>query len=185
MLDDGLGELASPTQVAVPGASCIDPPLYLGALLLRQGQAKDALRYLTEANRIDGNCPIVTVQLGAAMIAAGGDMQMAVRALQRPWDCAACSSGLTTRRTPGSTAFRKGARTSGKLASSYAYVCPLWGADLGPLLQQANLAWDRGFTRWAPIRRRPIFSPRRFTTGAPSLAVLRGLGRVAGADRQV
>ena len=59
----------------------IDPPLYLGALYLRQGQAKDSLRFLTEANRIDANCPVVTLQLGSAMIAAGGDTQLAVRAL--------------------------------------------------------------------------------------------------------
>src|SRR5437879_6412094 len=59
-----------------PASGFIDPPLYLGALLLRQGQAKEALRYLTEANRIDGNCPVVTCQLGTAMLAAGGDTQI-------------------------------------------------------------------------------------------------------------
>jgi len=44
----------------------IDPPLYLGAMLLRRGQAKEALKLLTEANRIDSSCPVVTAQLGSA-----------------------------------------------------------------------------------------------------------------------
>src|SRR5262249_42011821 len=61
----------------------IDPPLYLGALLLRLGRADEALRALSEANRLDGNCPLVTWQLGTAMLAAGGDALIAVRALQK------------------------------------------------------------------------------------------------------
>ena len=58
----------------------IDPPLYYGALLLRGGQPKEALRYFGEANRVDSNCPFVTAQLGTAMIQGGGDVQIAVRA---------------------------------------------------------------------------------------------------------
>ena len=57
----------------------IDPRLYLGMLLLKSGQAKESLRLLTEANRIDSSCPVVTAQLGSAMIAAGADTGFAVR----------------------------------------------------------------------------------------------------------
>src|SRR5262249_20603931 len=78
---------ARPAQAPAPPvparATLIDPPLYIGAVLLGQGRAKEALRFLTEANRLDGNCPFVTCQLGAAMLAAGGDAQLAIRALQR------------------------------------------------------------------------------------------------------
>ena len=88
----------------------VDPPLYLGALLLRQGQAKESLKFLTEANRIDGNCPVVTLQLGVAMIAAGGDTQMAVRALQRALGRAGWKCGNRNRAGRGWRAFRRGAR---------------------------------------------------------------------------
>src|SRR6185503_4069513 len=66
-----------------PPSPYIDPTLYIGAILLRTGQAKEALRFLTEANRMDANCPFITLQLGAAIVTAGGDTNMAVRALQR------------------------------------------------------------------------------------------------------
>src|SRR5262245_31418014 len=36
----------------------LDPPLYLGALRLRQGKPQEALRFLSEANRTDANCPV-------------------------------------------------------------------------------------------------------------------------------
>src|SRR5436190_15704943 len=61
----------------------LDPSLYLGGLLLKVGQAKESLRFLTEANRLDSNCPLVALALGSAIIAAGGDVQIANRALQK------------------------------------------------------------------------------------------------------
>src|SRR5262249_3463990 len=65
-----------------PKANFLDPSLYLGALLLRQGQPKEALRFLTEANRLDGNCPIVTWQLRTAGAGAGAGAHRAPRAVQ-------------------------------------------------------------------------------------------------------
>src|SRR5207244_119273 len=61
----------------------LDPPLYLGALLLREGQPQEALRYLSEANRLAPECPFVSWQLGMALVAGGGDNSLAARALQR------------------------------------------------------------------------------------------------------
>src|SRR5205814_8970108 len=61
----------------------LDPPLYLGALLLQQGRYPEALRYLSEANRLEAGCPFVGWQLGLALHLAGGDAGLAVRALQR------------------------------------------------------------------------------------------------------
>ena len=69
---------ASKTQGESTGF--IDPPLYLGGVLLRLGQPKDALRYITEANRIEGNCPMISLHLGLAMVAAGTDGNLAVHA---------------------------------------------------------------------------------------------------------
>src|SRR5205814_5724902 len=73
---------AEPGESGAPPSPFIDPPLYLGAILLRTGQAKESLRFLTEANRMDANCPFVRLQLGAAIVTAGGDTKFAVRALQ-------------------------------------------------------------------------------------------------------
>ena len=108
----------------------IDPPLYLGALLLRQGPAKDSLRYLTEANRIDSNCPFVTWQLGTAMIQAGGDAQLAVRALQRALGPRGLGLSLKEPGRAWVEGFPENRSYVRKLAQKHAYVCPLWGSDL-------------------------------------------------------
>jgi tetratricopeptide (TPR) repeat protein len=61
----------------------IDPAVYLGAIWLREGKPRDALRVLAEANRIAPNCPLVSWQLGEALSASGGDAVLALRALQK------------------------------------------------------------------------------------------------------
>ena len=76
-------DISTPDAAPPPTSPFIDPPLYLGAIHLTQGQPKEAMRFLTEANRMDPGCPVVTLQLGAAMIAAGGDTQFAVLRLQK------------------------------------------------------------------------------------------------------
>ena len=97
-------------------------------LLLRQGQAKDSLKYLTEANRLDGNCPVVTLQLGAAMIAAGGDTQLAVRALQRALGAKGLAHvGNRSLAKPGCEGFPEGRSYVRKLASRASVRLP----DLG------------------------------------------------------
>ena len=51
------------------------------AILLRTGQAKESLRFLTEAT-VWIPPALRRLQLGAAIVTAGGDTDMAVRALQ-------------------------------------------------------------------------------------------------------
>ena len=65
------------------GRQVIDPSLYLGMLAHRLGRPQEALRYLSEANRIDPNCPFVMWQMGVSLVASGGDSGLAMRALQR------------------------------------------------------------------------------------------------------
>src|SRR5207245_46682 len=36
-----------------PGPRFLAPPLYLGAILLREGRPQEALRFLADANRVD------------------------------------------------------------------------------------------------------------------------------------
>ncbi len=155
----------------------IDPPLYLGGLLLRHGQPKEALRYLTEANRIDGNCPLVTLQLGRAMIEGGGDAQIAVRAMQRAltgprglqsW--ARTPDRLWVEGFPESRSFVR------KLASEHRYVCPLYGADLPAILRDGHTALGQGLYRQGNYQEAADVFARVMQEAAPSLAVLRGLG---------
>ncbi len=85
-LRDGRLDLAQEAFAAAHetgGRAFIDPPLYLGMVLLRQGKPQEALRALAEANRVDAACPFVPLHMGLALVAANGDAGLAVRALQR------------------------------------------------------------------------------------------------------
>ena len=66
------------------GKQHIDPALYLGMLVHRLGRPQEALRFLSDANRIDANCPFVTWQMGVSLIASNGDSGLAMRALLLP-----------------------------------------------------------------------------------------------------
>src|SRR5207249_7690313 len=127
-------------STAAPTSPFIDPALYLGAVLLRRGQAKEAMRYLTEANRMDANCPIVTLQLGAAMIAAGGDTSFAVRALQRALGPRGLGQWHDRPERVWVEGFPEHRSYVRKLAAEFPYTCPLWGSDMAFLLQQGTLA---------------------------------------------
>jgi tetratricopeptide (TPR) repeat protein len=61
----------------------VDPVLYLGGLNLRDGQPRDALRVLADANKLAPQCPLISWQLGTALMATGGDAMLAIRALER------------------------------------------------------------------------------------------------------
>jgi hypothetical protein len=176
VLDDGLGDLAGAGTASLPLSTFIDPPLYLGALLLRQNQPKDALKYLTEANRIDGNCPVVTLQLGAAMIGAGGDTQLAVRALQRALGARGLEMWAQEPRRAWLEGFPEGRSYVRKLASAHPFVCPIWGGDLTILMQQGRLALAQGLYKMAAYPEAADLFGKVLQNGAPSLVVLRGLG---------
>jgi tetratricopeptide (TPR) repeat protein len=154
----------------------IDPPLYLGALRLRQGPAKESLRYLTEANRIDGNCPFVTVQLGAAMIAAGGDAQLAVRALQRALGPRGLELWAGNPARAWVEAFPENRSFIRKLATKHPFVCPLWGSDWKLLSWQGHVALGQGLYRLGDYQKSGQVFAKLLQESAPSLPVLRGLG---------
>jgi tetratricopeptide (TPR) repeat protein len=170
------GEPRATSDAGARGAGFVDPPLYLGALLLRQGRARDSLKYLTEANRLAANCPIVTLQLARAMIEAGGDAQVAVRALQR----ALGPRGLETWAQEPQRAWVEGLPEGRSyirnLAAIHRFVCPIWGADLAILMQQGNLALAQGLYKLAAYPEAAELFAKVLQNGAPSLTVLRGLG---------
>ena len=175
MLDDALGEFTT-GGASVPTNPMIDPPLYIGALLLRQGQAKEAMRYLTEANRIDANCPVVTLQLGAAMIAAGGDTQFAVRALQRATGSKGLGLWTGNSQRMWVEAFPENRSYIRKLAAKHSFVCPVFGGDLQVLTRQGALALAQGLSKLGNFQEAADHFAKSLAEGAPSLPVLRGLG---------
>jgi tetratricopeptide (TPR) repeat protein len=175
VLDEGLGEFTTGAE-NVPTNPFIEPPLYIGALLLRQGQAKEALKFLTEANRIDANCPIVTLQLGAAMIAAGSDTQFAVRALQRAMGPKGLGMWTGQPQKMWAEAFPEHRSYIRKLAGKYTFICPLFGGDQQVLMRQGSLALAQGLSRLENFKDAAAQFARALQEGAPSVTVLRGLG---------
>src|SRR5262249_7909739 len=112
------------------GKQYLDPAFYVGVLLYRQGKAQESLRYLAEANRVDSSCPFVTCQMGIALVAAGGDSGLALRALQR--SLGPRGLGLWAERPDRAwfEAFPEGKSYVRRLAAKHTYVCPLLGPDL-------------------------------------------------------
>lgn len=157
-------------------SAVVDPSLYLGGLLLRLGQPKDALRYLTEANRIDGNCPLVKWQLGAALLAVVGDASLAVRALQQVLSPRGLPLWTQNSGRLWVEAFPENRSYVRKLAAQHAYVCPLWGSDLPVIVRQVRLALGQGLYRLGKFQDAADLFNRLAQESAPSLPVLRGLG---------
>jgi tetratricopeptide (TPR) repeat protein len=154
----------------------IDPPLYLGGLLLRQGQAKEALRYLTEANRIDGNCPLVTLQLGVAMVAAGTDGNLAIRALNRALGQRGLPMWLSQPEKAWIDGLPEGKSFVRKLATQHPFACPLWGSDLRILVREGHLALGQAQYRLGQYGPAAETFQKLLDESAPTHDVLRWLG---------
>jgi tetratricopeptide (TPR) repeat protein len=175
-LDEGLGDIATPGAPPPPTSPFIDPPLYLGAIQLMRNQPKEALRFLTEANRMDPGCPIVTLQLGAAMIAAGGDTHFAVRALQKALGPRGLGQWEGTPQRAWVEGFPEHRSYVRKLATAFPYTCPLWGGDLIYLIRQGNMALAQGQFKLGNYQDAASLFERALKEGALTLPVLRGLG---------
>jgi TolA-binding protein len=154
----------------------VDPLLYLGSLLLRKAQPKEALRYLTEANRLDRNCPLVTWQLSTAMLAGGGDAAIAVRALQRALGPQGLLLWAQTPQRLWVEAFPENRSYLRRLASEHPYTCPLWGSDLQAILRQGQTTLAEGLYRLGRYQEAAELFDKVAKHSAPSRVVLRGLG---------
>ncbi len=159
-----------------PPSPYIDPPLYIGAILLRTGRAKEALQFLTEANRMDANCPFITLQLGAAIVTAGGDTNMAVRALQRALGPKGLGQWLDNPDRAWVEGFPDKRSYVRKLAAEFSFVCPLFGDDMKYIIRQGNLALAQGHFKLSNYQEAAVLFEQVLKEGAPSLLVLRGLG---------
>lgn len=172
-------EETAPGTAATPPAPpspIIDPSLYLGTVLHRHGRPRDALRFLTEANRLDPNCPLVKLQLGASMVAADRDPNMAVRVLQAALGPKGLGLWSATPQRMWVEAFPDNRSYIRKLALKHPFTCPLWGSDLSALLHQGTFALAQGQYRLGNFQEASESFTRATQEGAPSLPVLRGLG---------
>jgi tetratricopeptide (TPR) repeat protein len=173
----------------------LDPALYLGILLHRQGRPAEALRYLADANRIDANCPFVTWQMGLSLVAASGDSGLGVRALQRalgPRGFGLWLKHVSTQ--PGQAvsvttadvgsdparvwveAFPEAKSFVRRLAAKHRFVCPLLGTDLMALFRQGQIALGQALYRQGSFQESADLFARLLQDCPPSVPLLRGYG---------
>jgi tetratricopeptide (TPR) repeat protein len=158
------------------GKQFLDPAFYLGLLLHRRGQPQEALRYLAEANRVDGTCPFVTWEMGIALVAAGGDAALATRALRRAVGPRGLAMWLNSPDRAWVEAFPEGRSYVRRLAEHNLYVCPLLGSDLSVLLRQGRQALGEALLRQGTFQEAADVFGQLLQEAPPTVPLLRGLG---------
>ncbi len=173
-IEEAMAALATAHEQA--GKHYLDPAFYLGVLLYRQGKAQESLRYLAEANRVEASCPFVTCQMGASLVAAGGDSGLALRALQRA--LGPRGFGLWTARPERAwvEAFPEAHSYVRRLANKYPYVCPVLGPDLTVILRQGRFAMAQAHYRHGDFPEAADLFAKLLQDSPPTVPLLRGLG---------
>jgi len=156
-----------------------DTAFYYGAALLRTGQPREALRVLADANKLAPNCPLVGWQLGTALLATGGDVLLALRALQK----ATGPDGLPryldregqiwTETMPAGSWVRN--VTGQAMRRGVMYRCPLGFDRLNDVIPAARLSLAEAYTTSGrAVEAATLFGDLLKTTD--TLPVRRGLG---------
>jgi tetratricopeptide (TPR) repeat protein len=164
------------------GREYLDPPLYLGLILHRLGQPNEALKWLSEANRVDGTCPLVAWQIGVTLMACEGDSSIALRALQKSMG----PRGLPQwQQEPGKLwieGFPEGRSFIRRLAMKngdvrgVTFPCPVLGSELPVLLRQGNLALAQALYRQDRFAESAELYGALLQNAPPTPLVLRGYG---------
>jgi tetratricopeptide (TPR) repeat protein len=158
------------------GKRFLDPPLYLGALRIRAGQTQEGLRSLGEANRIDANCPLVSLQLGVGMVAANGDSGLASRALQRALGPRGLAPWLKSPDKFWIETFPEGRSFVRRLAAKHAFLCPVFGSDVAALSRQGEFALAQAEYRLGNFEEAAERYGKLLQDAPPSAPLVRGLG---------
>jgi tetratricopeptide (TPR) repeat protein len=166
------------------GKQMLDPALYLGILLHRLGRPQEALRYLAEANRVDGSCPLVTWQMGVSLVAAGGDSGLALRALQKAVGPRGLSIWLSQPDKMWVEAFPQDRSYVRRLASKQRYTCPLLGSDLDSLIRQGQLALAQAHYRQERFVESAQLFGKLLQDSPPTTVLLRGYGLALARQKQ-
>jgi tetratricopeptide (TPR) repeat protein len=158
------------------GKRYIDPPLYLGALLVKAGRMQDGLRFLAEANKLDPNCPLVTLQLGAGIVAAGGDSSLAARAIQRALGPRGLGLWVRSPERVWIEAFPEARSFVRRLASKHAFVCPVFGGDVAGMIRHGQFALAQAYYRQGHFQDATDLFGKLLQDSPPSAPLLRGYG---------
>ncbi len=158
------------------GKQIIDPAFYLGGLYHRLGKPQEGLRFLADANRVDGSCPFITWQMGISLVAAGGDSGMAMRALQRALGNRGLSMWLHAPERAWVEAFPEARSYVRRLAMKYRYVCPLLGSDLAAIVRQGQLALATALYRQEKFVEAADLYAKLLQECPPTVVLLRGYG---------
>jgi tetratricopeptide (TPR) repeat protein len=142
----------------------------------RRGQPQEALRYLAEANRVDGGCPFVTLQMGVSLVAAGGDAGLAARALRRALSPRGLTMWLGAPERAWVEAFPEGRSYVRRLAEHNLYSCPILGGDLTALLRQGRQALGEALLRQGAYAESAELFTQLLQEVPPTVPLLRGLG---------
>ena len=153
----------------------LDPPLYLGVLLRRQGRPQDALRSLADANRIDANCPFVPLHMGMAIVEANGDAGLASRALLRGLGNRGVTQWLKSQQRAWTDGFPENKSHVRRLATKYEFDCPLIG-DLPAQVNQARFALGQAHYRLGQFAEAADVYARLLQDTPPTPVVLRAHG---------
>src|SRR5262249_49989934 len=170
---DALQSLRSAQELA--DKTNIDPALYLGMLQVREGKHKEGLRYLAEANRAAPNSWLVNWQLGTALVVAGADATLAVRALQKATGPEGMPQYASSPEKFWPAALPEGSFV-GRLASKHAFQCPILGGNVLGMVRQAKLALGQALVRLDRVPEAVAVFEDLAEEREPSLALLRSLG---------
>jgi tetratricopeptide (TPR) repeat protein len=181
-IDQARADLFAAHEAA--GKRALDPPLYLGALLLRQGRPQEALRQLSDANRIDSGCPLVPWQIGAGILTAGGEPRLAVQALQRAcgprgfgvWVGADRPADAGATQRFWTEALPEGRSYVRRLALKHPFTCPVFGGDLAAMRRQALQALALAQYRLGNFQESADIYTQLLQELPPTVPLSRGLG---------
>lgn len=158
------------------GKQFLDPGFYLGMLFHRRGRSQEALRYLAEANRVDGSCPFVTWQMGISLVASGGDAGLAARALRRALGPRGLAMWLDAPERAWVEAFPEGHSYVRRLAEHNVYTCPILGSDLVAIIRQGRQALAEALSRQGAYQEAADLFGQLLQEVPPTVPLLRGLG---------
>jgi tetratricopeptide (TPR) repeat protein len=173
-LDAAAAALAASHEAG--GKRFLDPPLYLGALRIRAGQTQEGLRFLGEANRIDANCPLVSLQLGVGLVAANGDSGLASRALLRALGPRGLAPWVKSPDRFWVETFPEGRSYVRRLAAKHAFQCPVFSSDVAALMRQGEFALAQAEYRQGNFEEAAERYGKLLQDAPPSAPLVRGLG---------
>jgi tetratricopeptide (TPR) repeat protein len=162
-------------QDAVADENAPEAALYLGALLLRTGRPRDALRWLSQAARLAPENPVIQWQLGAAILESSGDPAAAVKALER----ATAPTGLAAQIVAPKLIWCQTLPPTAWLAQltrRNPINCPLGWHQVEQSLSQARRLLATALERCNRATDAAAVYYQAFSAGDDSPAVRRGLG---------